>query len=171
MIFIGEFFEIGCEAGKFVRKILVTDKDAAAGLAARGAMESWRSGIRRAGGEAADVKQFVGVRVVREFVKDAFEAARSGPLLGDERDDEGAVYFRWIDAAEKLYKSGVAARDGARLLADLGPSPAYETLVEASGGWGVRVEKPQELRPALERAVAVVTREKRQALVNVVCRY
>lgn len=79
----------------------------------------------------------------------------------------GAVRNATLD----LYKSGVAARDGARLLADLGPSPAYETLVEASGGWGVRVEKPQELRPALERAVAVVTREKRQALVNVVCRY
>ncbi|HZB92910.1 MAG TPA: thiamine pyrophosphate-requiring protein [Stellaceae bacterium] len=79
----------------------------------------------------------------------------------------GAVRNATLD----LYKSGAAARDGARLLADLGPSPAYEKLVEASGGYGIRVEKPQELLPALERAVAVVTREKRQALVNVICRY
>ena len=79
----------------------------------------------------------------------------------------GAVRNATLD----LYKDGIAARDGARLLADLGPSPAYEKLVEASGGWGVRVEKPQELLPALQRAVAVVTEEKRQALVNVICRY
>jgi acetolactate synthase I/II/III large subunit len=79
----------------------------------------------------------------------------------------GAVRNATLD----LYKNGVAARDGARLLADLGPSPAYEMLVEASGGYGVRVEKPADLKPALERAIAVVTREKRQALVNVICRY
>jgi acetolactate synthase I/II/III large subunit len=79
----------------------------------------------------------------------------------------GAVRNATLD----LYKNGVAARDGARLLADLGPSPAYEMLVEASGGYGVRVETPAELMPALERAIAVVTREKRQALVNVICRY
>jgi acetolactate synthase-1/2/3 large subunit len=79
----------------------------------------------------------------------------------------GAVRNATLD----LYKNGLAARDGARLLADLGPSPAYEMLVQASGGYGARVERPQDLRPELERAIAVVTREKRQALVNVVCRY
>ncbi len=79
----------------------------------------------------------------------------------------GAVRNATLD----LYQNGVAARDGARLLADLGPSPAYEMLVQASGGYGVRVEKPQELRPALQRAVESVQREKRQALVNVICPY
>jgi acetolactate synthase I/II/III large subunit len=79
----------------------------------------------------------------------------------------GAVRNATLD----LYKNGVAARDGARMLADLGPSPAYEKLVEASGGLGLRVEKPEELLPALQRAAAAVTREKRQALVNVICRY
>jgi acetolactate synthase I/II/III large subunit len=44
-------------------------------------------------------------------------------------------------------------------------------LAEASGGWGVRVDKPAELPQALKRAVEVVTREQRQALVNVICRY
>jgi acetolactate synthase-1/2/3 large subunit len=79
----------------------------------------------------------------------------------------GAVRNATLD----LYKNGIAARDGARLLADLGPSPAYEMLAQASGGYGVRVEKPTELLATLKRAVEVVTREKRQALVNVVCRY
>ena len=79
----------------------------------------------------------------------------------------GAVRNATLD----LYKNGVAARDGARMLADLGPSPAYEMLAQASGGHGARVEKPGELLPALQQAVTVVTREKRQALVNVICRY
>ncbi|HUH84010.1 MAG TPA: thiamine pyrophosphate-dependent enzyme, partial [Stellaceae bacterium] len=79
----------------------------------------------------------------------------------------GAVRNATLD----LYKDGVAARDGARLLADLGPSPAYEMLAQASGGFGIKVETPQALLPALRQAVDVVTREKRQALVNVICRY
>ncbi len=79
----------------------------------------------------------------------------------------GAVRNATLD----LYKDGVAARDGARLHADLAPSPAYEMLVEASGGYGLRVEKPAELPGALRRAVDVVRNEKRQALLNVICRY
>jgi acetolactate synthase-1/2/3 large subunit len=35
--------------------------------------------------------------------------------------------------------------------ADLGDTP-YERMVEALGGYGERVEKPADLRPALERA-------------------
>ena len=75
------------------------------------------------------------------------------------------------NATLDLYKGGVAARDGALLLADLGPSPAYEMLAEASGGFGIKVEAPQALLPALRQAVHAVTHEKRQALVNVICRY
>jgi hypothetical protein len=33
------------------------------------------------------------------------------------------------------------------------------------------VSNPAELPAAIERALAVVTREKRQALLNVICRY
>jgi acetolactate synthase-1/2/3 large subunit len=70
-----------------------------------------------------------------------------------------------------MYGEGAAARGEGELLADLAPSPAFEMLVEASGGWGMRVEQPAALPSALARAIEVVTREKRQALVNVICRY
>ena len=43
-------------------------------------------------------------------------------------------------------------------------------MIEASGGYGERVEAPEELGPALERAVRAVKVEKRQALLNVICR-
>ncbi|HKF71557.1 MAG TPA: thiamine pyrophosphate-requiring protein [Stellaceae bacterium] len=74
-------------------------------------------------------------------------------------------------ATLSMYEDGVAAEQDGRLLADLSPSPAFEKLVEASGGYGECVTEPAELPAAIERALAVVTREKRQALLNVMCRY
>jgi acetolactate synthase-1/2/3 large subunit len=74
-------------------------------------------------------------------------------------------------ATLSMYEDGVAAEADGRLLADLSPSPAFEKLVEASGGYGECVTKPAELPAAIERGLAVVTREKRQALLNVMCRY
>jgi acetolactate synthase-1/2/3 large subunit len=40
-------------------------------------------------------------------------------------------------------------------------------VVRASGGYGERVTAPEELMPALERALKAVRVEKRQALLNV----
>jgi acetolactate synthase-1/2/3 large subunit len=70
-----------------------------------------------------------------------------------------------------MYRDGAAAKAGGGLFADLRPAPAFEKLAEASGGHGERVTDPAELPAALRRAIAVVTREKRQALLNVVCEY
>jgi acetolactate synthase I/II/III large subunit len=67
-----------------------------------------------------------------------------------------------------IYDSGAAARAQGKILADLSPSPAFEKLAEASGGIGFRVEAPGELPGVLKRAVEIVTRDKRQVLVNVI---
>jgi acetolactate synthase-1/2/3 large subunit len=53
----------------------------------------------------------------------------------------------------------------------LEPVPAYEKIVEAFGGYGERVEDPGEIVPALRRAVQAVKKEKRQALLNVICKH
>lgn len=66
-----------------------------------------------------------------------------------------------------MYREGAAAKDNHRTLADLSPSPAFEKIVEAQGGFGERVEKPADLPGALKRAVAAV-RGGKQALLNVV---
>ncbi|HTZ77454.1 MAG TPA: thiamine pyrophosphate-requiring protein [Stellaceae bacterium] len=74
-------------------------------------------------------------------------------------------------ATLSMYGQGAAAEEDGRLLSDLSPSPAYEKVAEASGGHGERVERPADLPAAIERAIRAVTREKRDALLNVICRY
>lgn len=66
-----------------------------------------------------------------------------------------------------MYRNGASAALGGGMLADLSPTPMFEKLVEASGGYGQRVEKASELRAAIERGIEVVTKERRQALINV----
>jgi acetolactate synthase-1/2/3 large subunit len=55
-------------------------------------------------------------------------------------------------------------------LIDLDDLPAFEEVCAAAGGYGERVEDPAALPAALDRAVRAVTVEKRQALLNVICR-
>jgi acetolactate synthase I/II/III large subunit len=68
-----------------------------------------------------------------------------------------------------MYPNGYASHANQMPLVDLQPSPRFETIVTASDGYGERVERPEQLAPALERAVHAVKIERRQALVNVVC--
>lgn len=69
-----------------------------------------------------------------------------------------------------MYKGGAASAIGGRMLADLSPTPEFEKLIEASGGFGQRVEKASNLRAAIEAGIKVVTQERRQALINVMIR-
>lgn len=74
-------------------------------------------------------------------------------------------------ATMSMFKDGVAGEDDGRFMADLDPSPAFDLAVKAQGGHGERVENPADLAAALRRAVDVVVKERRQALLNVICPY
>ena len=54
---------------------------------------------------------------------------------------------------------------GTSIAADLGPNTRYDKVVEALGGYGELVEKPDDIRPALERAF----KSGRPACLNVIC--
>jgi acetolactate synthase-1/2/3 large subunit len=66
-----------------------------------------------------------------------------------------------------VYPKGHASRMAQPPFATLEPSPRFEHVVQASGGYGERVTDPREMMPALERALKAVQVEKRQALLNV----
>jgi acetolactate synthase-1/2/3 large subunit len=55
-------------------------------------------------------------------------------------------------------------------LSDLEPAPDYEMVAQSCGGWAERVEDPAALPDALARALKVVRDDKRQALLNVICK-
>jgi acetolactate synthase-1/2/3 large subunit len=65
---------------------------------------------------------------------------------------------------------GWSAKTGTMPLSDLEPAPDYELVCRASGGWAERVEDPAALPGALARALKAVRDEKRQALLNVICK-
>jgi acetolactate synthase-1/2/3 large subunit len=66
-----------------------------------------------------------------------------------------------------MYPKGHAAAMQQPPFATLEPSPRFEHVVRASGGYGERIEDPKDLVPALQTALKAVREEKRQALLNV----
>jgi acetolactate synthase-1/2/3 large subunit len=69
-----------------------------------------------------------------------------------------------------VFPDGIAAEENLYPLSDLGPTAHYEKICEAFGGYGERVERPDQVGPALDRALQVVRHEKRQALLNMICK-
>jgi acetolactate synthase-1/2/3 large subunit len=65
---------------------------------------------------------------------------------------------------------GWAAKTDPMPLCDLRPSVDFAKICQAAGGYGKTVEKPEDLPRALKRAIKVIETEKRQALINVICK-
>jgi len=74
-------------------------------------------------------------------------------------------------ATLSMYPDGAAAKSNDAPLTHLKPSPRFEHIVEASGGYAERVETAADLPAALDRALKVIDSEKRQAVLNVLCEY
>jgi acetolactate synthase-1/2/3 large subunit len=68
-----------------------------------------------------------------------------------------------------MYPDGEAARSNKPPFIDLDDLPAFETICEASGGYGERVEDPAALPGAMQRALKAVDGGQ-QALLNVISR-
>jgi acetolactate synthase-1/2/3 large subunit len=64
-----------------------------------------------------------------------------------------------------LEKHPMQSMLGASIAADLGHKTRYDRLVQALGGYGEMVERPEEIKPALERAFASGL----PACINVIC--
>jgi acetolactate synthase I/II/III large subunit len=78
---------------------------------------------------------------------------------------------RWEEverAALSVFPDGRAAKANRVPVADLGPEAHYEHMMDVYGGYGERVERPEDLPKALERAIRVVREEKRQALLSLI---
>ena len=67
-----------------------------------------------------------------------------------------------------IHPEGAAVKSGNIPLADLGDTSGLHRIVEAFGGYGERVARPEELVPALDRAVDEVINKGRQAVLNII---
>jgi len=72
-------------------------------------------------------------------------------------------------AVNSVAPDGWATRTG-MVLSDLDPAPEYEMICQSCGGYGERVDDPADLPAALARAAHSVKVDRRQAVVNVVCK-
>jgi acetolactate synthase-1/2/3 large subunit len=79
-----------------------------------------------------------------------------------------AVWNSTKAATQQVMPDGWAVSTDHFPLCDLTPSPRYEKIVSAHDGYGEMVDDPQELLPALKRALKVIREEKRQAVLNVI---
>ncbi|HBG06388.1 MAG: hypothetical protein A2075_05635 [Geobacteraceae bacterium GWC2_58_44] len=70
----------------------------------------------------------------------------------------------------RMYPEGWGVRTGKMPLSTFEPSPRFEILVTACGGYGERVESPEEVMPALKRALRAVREEGRPAVLNMICK-
>jgi acetolactate synthase-1/2/3 large subunit len=79
-----------------------------------------------------------------------------------------AVWNAVRKSTRAVYPNGHAAGSNDMPLSSLSPSPAFEKVIEASGGLGLAVTDAAKLGGAIRQAIAVV-RGGRQALLNVHC--
>jgi acetolactate synthase I/II/III large subunit len=71
-------------------------------------------------------------------------------------------------SALRVFPDGQASRANRVPVAQLGPNPHYEHLMAVYGGHGERVDRPDQLPGALQRALHAVRVEKKQALINLI---
>lgn len=80
-----------------------------------------------------------------------------------------AAYERTRLGSRRVSKEGYVNDGNEVPFCELTPTPDYEKVCEAAGGYGEKVIDPNELPAALQRALKVVKEEGRQALLNVIC--
>jgi len=73
------------------------------------------------------------------------------------------------EAAVGLYPDGHVSQSNAPPLINFDPGLKLAKTVDVVDGHGEQVTEPDQVMPALERAVRAVTEDKRQALLDVVC--
>jgi len=73
------------------------------------------------------------------------------------------------NSTNRVMPDGYAKKSKRPPLTYLDTANHYEKAVEVAGGYGEKVSAPDQLLPALERALKAVGVEGRQALLNVVC--
>ena len=60
------------------------------------------------------------------------------------------------NSLDRLYPGGFGVEHGPSFATSITPRPAYPKLIEVFGGWGMSVEKPEEIVRAIRRGIQQV---------------
>ena len=74
-------------------------------------------------------------------------------------------------ATRSAHPDSWAVRTDQYPLSVLQPTGEYEKICEAFGGYGEKVTSPDQVGPAIDRALSVVMDEGRQAVLNMMCKH
>ncbi|MDA0238932.1 MAG: thiamine pyrophosphate-requiring protein [Proteobacteria bacterium] len=107
-----------------------------------------------------DGSYMFGVPIAAHFV------GRSQSLPTLTMVSNNAVWLAVRGSTLSVYPEGSASKANAMPVTELTPSPDFEKAIESCGGYGEKVENPDDLIPALERSLQHV-QDGTQALLNV----
>ena len=74
------------------------------------------------------------------------------------------------ESVDKLYPQGWSNRYSKYVGVHLDPPGQYSKIVTAFGGYGEEVRNPDEIIPALQRGIECVRNQKKQAVIDVICK-
>ena len=76
------------------------------------------------------------------------------------------MYQSQQNSLDHMYPEGYGREIGPTFATGIAPRPDYAKLVEAFGGWGTAIDKPEELAPAIKQGIQTVLAGK-PALVDI----
>ena len=134
------------------------------------------SGLGRGLGEALGAKLAAPDRQVIAAIGDGsymFSVPTAAHFVGQASNlptltlvSNNAEWFAVRRAVNTMYADGSAVKANRMPLAELGPSPHFEKLLDAFDGYGEKVSDPEKLPAAMDRAFQAIA-DGRQALLNI----
>jgi acetolactate synthase-1/2/3 large subunit len=76
------------------------------------------------------------------------------------------MYQSQQNSLNQMYPEGYGREIGPTFATSIAPRPDYPKLVEAFGGWGVAIDKPEEIAPAIKQGIQAVL-DGKPALVDI----
>ena len=70
---------------------------------------------------------------------------------------------------KNLFPEGGSMKTNNFIATNMDSPPNFADIIKANRGYGITIENPDEIKPAILEALRFVKKEKKQALIDVIC--